>query len=103
CCNYFVVNYASNCHLECTYCVLQAYLNNPALMIFTNLEDLMAEVRSRLEIAPARLLRIGTGELADSLALDEITQYSRRLIPFFATFSNAILELKTKSDRIANL
>jgi spore photoproduct lyase len=103
CCNYFVLNYASNCHLECTYCVLQSYLNNPALTIFTNIEQLMMEVRDRLCAAPDRSFRIGTGELADSLALDDVTQFSRRLAPFFGTLPNATLELKTKSDCVANL
>ena len=81
CCNYFVVNYASNCHLECTYCFLQSYLNNPALMVFTNLDDLLSEVGIRLRAAPGRLFRIGTGEISDSLALDSWTHYSRRLVP----------------------
>ncbi len=103
CCNYFVVNFASNCHLECTYCILQSYLDNPALVIYSNVDQLMSEIRRRLEAMPGRFFRIGTGEMADSLALDEITHCSRRLVPFFASLPNAILELKTKSDRIANL
>jgi len=53
--------------------------------------------------APGRLFRIGTGELADSLALDDITRYSTRLIPFFGSLPNTILELKTKSDQVDNL
>src|SRR5512136_684299 len=84
CCNYFVVNFASNCHLECTYCILQSYLDNPALMLFTNLDQLMGEIRERLEGAKGRFFRIGTGEMADSLALDAISHCSRRLVPFFA-------------------
>ena len=103
CCNYFIVNYASNCHLECTYCILQSYLNHPALIIFTNLDQLTSEIASVLERNPGRMLRIGSGELSDSLALDDITHYSRRLVPFFASCSNAILELKSKSTQIANL
>lgn len=103
CCNYFVVNFASNCHLECTYCILQSYLDNPALMIFTNIDRLMDEIRERLGTSPDRMFRIGTGELADSLALDEITHCSRRLVPFFASLPNGVLELKTKSNQIANL
>jgi spore photoproduct lyase len=103
CCNYYVVNYASNCHLECTYCILQSYLDNPALMVFTNLDQLMDEIRERLSAAPDRFFRIGTGEMADSLALDAITECSRRLVPFFAGLPNGVLELKTKSDQISNL
>jgi len=103
CCNYYVVNFAYNCHLECTYCILQTYLNSPAMVVFTNVEDLMSEVADRLSGAPDAFFRIGTGEMADSLALDDITCYSRVLIPFFGRLPNGILELKTKSDRVGNL
>ena len=103
CCNYYVVNFACNCHLECTYCILQVYLNNPAMVVFTNVEDLMTEVAEKLSGAPDAFFRIGTGEMADSLALDDITCYSRILVPFFGQLPNGILELKTKSDRVGNL
>ncbi|MBZ5496517.1 MAG: hypothetical protein LAP85_08940 [Acidobacteriia bacterium] len=103
CCNYFVINYALNCHLECTYCVLQSFLNNPALTIYTNIDDLMCEVKTKVQLVPGRTFRIGTGETADSLALDDITLYSHRLVPFFRNLPNAVLELKTKSAQIANL
>jgi len=103
CCNYFVLNYASNCHLECTYCVLQSYLNHPALMVFTNSDAMLAEVAEKLGRSPRTTFRIGTGEMADSLALDGITHYSRLLVPFFGGLPNGILELKTKSDQIENL
>jgi spore photoproduct lyase len=103
CCNYFVVSYAWNCHFECTYCVLQSYLNNEAMLVCTNIDDLLLDVRNTLEESPTRLHRIGTGELADSLALDHLTEYSRRLVNLFADTPNGILELKTKSDQIPNL
>jgi spore photoproduct lyase len=103
CCNYFVVSYAWNCHFECTYCVLQSYLSNDALVVCTNIEDLLTELKDTLEQSPGRKFRIGTGELADSLALDHVTRYSQRLVPLFAALPNGILELKTKSDQIANL
>jgi spore photoproduct lyase len=47
--------------------------------------------------------RVGTGELTDSLALDDFLPYSETLIPFFNRQSNAVLELKTKSDQVKNL
>ncbi len=103
CCNYHVINYALNCHLECTYCVMQAFLNNPALTVYTNVDDLMLEVSGKVLRSPGQFFRIGTGETADSLALDGITGHSTRLVPFFRTLPNAVLELKTKSAQIANL
>ena len=103
CCNYYVAGYAWNCHIDCSYCVLQGYLTDPALIIATNIEDYMDEIGGTLRAQPNRIFRIGTGELADSLALDAITHYTKRIVPFFAAQPNGVLELKTKSVEIANL
>ena len=83
CCNYLVINFALNCHLECTYCVLQAFLNNPALTVYTNVEDLMSEVSAKVGRFPERTFRIGTGETADSLALDDLTMLLAPAYPLF--------------------
>jgi spore photoproduct lyase len=103
CCNYFTASYAWNCHLGCTYCILQSYLGQGAIQVCTNIEELLAEVKETLRQSPGYTFRIGTGELADSLALDHITCYSRQIVPFFASLPNGILELKTKSAQIGNL
>ncbi|HSR49822.1 MAG TPA: radical SAM protein [Acidobacteriota bacterium] len=98
CCNYFVVNYASNCHMECSYCYLQSYLNLPQMVVYANHQDLLDELDQVFSASPASQFRVGTGELADSLALDPLTEYSRPLVEFFARRRNAVLEFKTKSD-----
>lgn len=104
CCNYLVVNLASNCPFDCSYCFLQEYLaNNPTMKAFTNVDDALQEIDAVLRAHPERSFRIGTGELADSLALDPLTALSRRLVPFFAERPNALLELKTKTDCIEEL
>jgi spore photoproduct lyase len=103
CCDYYVLNFAANCPFECSYCILQSYLNTPALIVFTNEEDLYTQVQERLSKDPSRTFRIGTGELADSMVLEDITGYASRLVTFFASLSNGILELKTKSDKIESL
>ncbi|HSR68183.1 MAG TPA: radical SAM protein [Acidobacteriota bacterium] len=103
CCNYFVVNYASNCHMECSYCYLQAYLNLPQMVIYANHQDLLSELDQVFSSAPSSNFRVGTGELADSLALDPVTGYSRPLVEFFARRPNALLEFKTKSDCVEEL
>lgn len=103
CCNYFVINYASNCPMECSYCYLQSYLNFPHLIIYANHQDLLRELESTLSRYPQNMFRIGTGELADSLILDPLTSYSVPLVEFFSRRDNAILEFKTKSDCIENL
>lgn len=104
CCNYLVVNFASNCPYDCSYCFLQDYLaDNARLTAFTNVDDGLDEIGRALAGHRDREFRIGTGELADSLALDRLTRLSRQLVPFFAERANAVLELKTKSDCVEDL
>jgi spore photoproduct lyase len=103
CCGYYVINAITNCPMDCSYCVLQGYLNNPFLTLYSNWDDLLQEIDSFLAGHLHSLLRLGTGELSDSLALDSIFPLSQILVPFFANKRNAVLELKTKSAEIARL
>lgn len=104
CCNLWVINQAQGCPFDCTYCCLQHYLQrNPATKLHTNTAPLFSELKSRFQAEKSRLFRVCTGELTDSLALDSYTDFSLELVPFFACFSNALLELKTKSSFVDNL
>ncbi len=100
CCGYFVINAVTNCPMDCAYCVLQGYLNNPLLTLYSNWDDLLGEINDFLSINPHSLIRLGTGELSDSLALESIFPFSQFLIPFFAERENCIVELKTKSANV---
>lgn len=103
CCNYYVLNIQTNCNYDCQYCILQGYINNPRLNIYTNIDTALKEVEELLNTHPSNFYRIGTGELTDSLSLDHLTNTSSILIPFFMRQKNALLELKTKSKNIKNL
>ncbi len=103
CCEYQVLNIGMNCPMDCVYCILQAYLNNPWLSFFVNINDLITELEQAFTAEPNRFFRIGTGEFTDSLALDQLTGLSTILIDFMSSKSNAVLELKTKSAMIENL
>ncbi|MDB5108711.1 MAG: Radical domain protein, partial [Candidatus Binatus sp.] len=104
CCGYQVLTLASNCPMDCSYCFLQEYLaDNPGFQIFANYADCLEELDRLSRSAPVRQFRIGTGELADSLAFDSVTGISRDLIDYFSTRNNLTLELKTKTDEIGNL
>jgi spore photoproduct lyase len=103
CCGYHVLNIGMNCPMDCVYCILQAYLNTPWLSFFVNIEDMFAELDHELQKHPSRLFRIGTGEFTDSLALDNLTGLSRRLVEYIRHTDNAVLELKTKSVVIDDL
>jgi spore photoproduct lyase len=98
-----VINAITNCPMDCSYCVLQGYLNNPFLTLYSNWEDLFQEIESFLSGHPQSFLRIGTGELSDSLALDTVFPVSPALITFFAQRNHAVLELKTKSAEVDHL
>ena len=104
CCNYFVINFASNCPMECSYCYLQEYLaHNPALKVFSNVDDLLSEADHLLSRHRRFFFRIGTGEITDSLALDPYIGFCAEVVPFFAEQPNVLLELKTKSDCVDGL
>lgn len=103
CCGYQVLNVGMNCPMDCVYCILQAYLNNPWLSFYVNVEDLFEELDSAFAAEPERFWRIGTGEFTDSLALDSLTGLSRRLVAYMRDKSRAVLELKTKTAAVDNL
>lgn len=103
CCGYQILHVGTNCPLDCSYCILQAYFNQPSLRIFVNLENKLEQIGKLIDENPEKIYRIGTGELTDSLALEPITGWAEILFPFFAGKKNAVLELKTKTDQIQGL
>jgi spore photoproduct lyase len=104
CCGYLVMTLASNCPMDCGYCFLQEYLaDNPGFQVYGNYCEAFEELERLRSKSPARGFRVGTGELADSLALDSLTGISRDLVEFFAARDDLTLELKTKTDEIDNL
>lgn len=97
CCNYFVLNLGQQCDMNCSYCYLQSFLNSPLLTIYSNLEDALGEMRTLAREMGDMSVRIGTGEVIDSLSLDPLTLHSRELIQFFQEVPKWTLEFKTKS------
>ena len=102
CCGYQILNLVNNCDINCSYCILQGYLSSSYVIVYVNIEDMLNELEEKLNRYPDKIFRIGTGELADSLSTDHLTEYSTKLIPFFADKKNAVIELKTKSTQIDN-
>ncbi len=98
CCNTWVLRSISNCPYRCSYCFLQSYLNNGATTVVADIKSLMDEVRIKTSHEPSKFFRIGTWELADSLALEGELGTASELIEAFGDTQNALLELRTKSD-----
>jgi len=102
CCGYKILNLINNCELNCSYCILQGYLDHGQIIIYVNIEEMFDELDCLFKAHPQSMFRIGTGELADSLSTDHLTGYSRALVSYFADKANAIIELKTKTTQIEN-
>lgn len=100
CCGYQIFHIGEGCPLDCSYCILQLYLNRPGIKIWANLfEEGFPHLEKYLENSKKRRtpIRIGTGEFTDSLALEAISGISKNLIELWKkTDPFALLELKTK-------
>ena len=62
-CDYFTLHLAEGCDLECSYCILQAYLTNPLLTVFVNIEETLASLETLLRANPGRRSEEHTSEL----------------------------------------
>ena len=102
CCNYWVIDLAEGCAIDCSYCILQGYLNDYRIRLATNLDDLMAEIDCELANKSGPI-RIGTGELSDSLMFGSALGLEKDLIEFIRLRPQATLELKTKTDNVDTL
>ena len=104
-CNYFIINLDLNCPMDCSYCILQHYLSNPLITVHVNRQDLWKQLDEFLSMHKNKRLRLrlGTGELGDSLALDHLTGNSLELISYFRSKTPVLFELKTKTVNIEHL
>ena len=102
CCRYRILNAQTHCPLDCTYCILQNYLNVPLITVYVNTGNIPREIAALIASQPWRLFRMGTGELTDSLALDPLTRLTEGLIRHVLG-KKMILEIKTKTVAIDHL
>lgn len=103
CCGYQILNIGTNCPLDCSYCILQSYFNQPRLRVFANIRETLSHVFEFIDRHPKRIFRIGTGEFTDSLALDPVMHWTDFLLSPFSQRKNVILELKTKTGAVDGL
>jgi spore photoproduct lyase len=103
CCGYKNIDLIEGCVLSCSYCILRGYLNSPGITIRRDIDAITAEIERAVESEKVHVLRFGTGELSDSLALDRNLGLNRPIIEFFGDRKSALLELKSKWASIDHL
>jgi spore photoproduct lyase len=101
-CNYIVISHILGCPYDCSYCFLHTFYGRDEVVIYDNDEELLNQVWQYMQSAE-QPLRIGTGQYSDSLALDQETGMSRKLIELFSRQEKHLLELKTKSANVDHL
>lgn len=102
CCRTHVLGVISNCPFNCSYCFLQKYLTDTTTY-YVESKLALSEVEETISSNENRVYRIGTWELGDSLATPRTDKLNMLFIEAFSAFKNALLELKTKSNRVSAL
>lgn len=95
-CGYRVFSPLTGCPYACSYCFLRFYAPDEPLTLYANVEEADAEFRA-FAASLEKPARVGTGEFADSLALDRFTDHARWMADLAADYPLALIELKTKS------
>jgi len=103
CCNYITVDQYLGCTLGCSYCIMKYYLNFEPVTIYADPRPGIRMIRDLAELNSDRTLRIGTGEVGDSLQFDPLFELSAEYIRATSSLSNVYLELKTKTDYVDHL
>jgi spore photoproduct lyase len=86
CPNFYALSHANGCAYDptCDYCYLQSalwYLDRPR--VFTNVDDLVAEVRAWIARDGLETTMLNTGNLSDSLGFERERPLAARLVELF--------------------
>ncbi len=103
CCGYKTIDLIEGCVLACSYCILKDYLSHPGIRIVRQPDAILSQLDEAITSEGRHILRFGTGELSDSLALDRKYRLNGPLIEYFGAKRSALLELKSKWASIDHL
>ncbi len=103
CCNYLTIDLYVGCTIGCTYCIMQYYLNFSPIIVYVETKPIIQRVKEIAQSNRDKIIRIGTGEVGDSLLYDPLFKISGDLIEEFAEEDNLYFELKTKTNFVDHL
>ena len=103
CHRFYKLVLGTQCPYDCSYCYLQlTFRMAPYTRQYLNLEDLWRELE-RLNRKINKPILLNTGELADPLAVDQITGVVNEVISQISKYENLQLLLLTKSAHVDHL
>jgi spore photoproduct lyase len=102
CCGYQIITPLTGCGMYCSYCILQVYLEEQSQVVYTNFDDFKKEISGKLAEWKG-VVRLGTGEFADSLFLEPKLGLSAKIAEFLEDYPNVLIEFKSKSAQVADL
>lgn len=106
CAKFFKLTPYNNCNFWCEYCYLYlTFRTNPYSTHFVNYDKMFKElITFDKAVMPDPLRVLNLGELCDPLAVEDITGFAERLIPFAAEhLQKTRLLFLTKSDNVESL
>ena len=101
CCNLLTLDAVRQCDFACSYCSIQSFYDKQQIYLYPDLGKRLKELSGSL--SPDRIYHIGTGQASDSLMFGNQQGILDDLLEFAREHPQVILELKSKSDRIAPL
>jgi spore photoproduct lyase len=87
----------TSCPARCEYCYLSATLGSAVyIRVYVNTDDIMKAIQKHIDKSDKPITTFEASSSSDPLAVEHITGYLQKLIPFFADQSNARLRAVTK-------
>lgn len=94
--NFYYTSCVFNCIFDCEYCYLKGMYPSGNMVIFVNLEDVLAQVEELLRSAPVYLC---VSYDTDLMAIESITGFVRQWYDFTVSHPGLKIEIRTKSAR----
>jgi len=99
----FYFSHMLNCIYDCRYCFLQGMYRSAHYVLFVNYDDFESAIRAKIEATVGEEIHFFSGYDCDSMAFEPVTHFADYFLPVFNGYSNAWLELRTKSTQIRSL